>query len=133
MIEARAIIELFGKPANAIELALKEIVKKIGERENIEIQNTEYGKPEQKQQGYYTAFVEVTIKTKKFDDLIGFLIDFGPTNIEILEPEQIKITNDELETSLNDLLGKIHEFDKKLKTITTHYLQLEQKLNQLKK
>lgn len=129
MIQFRAIIEVFGKPKEAVEQMLREIVKKIKERDEIKVIKEDYNEAEPAQKEFFTAFVEVTLDVPNVETLLGFLIDFGPTNVEILEPDMIQIPNTELESAVNDLLNKIHEMDRNLKMITAKYVTEMQKHN----
>ncbi len=132
MFEIRCIIELFGKPADALLKVLDNIIKSIKEREEVELLKFEHGKPENVKGEFFSAFTEVTVRIRDIEKLIGFLIDFGPVNIEILKPVgEVVIDSNDLESVLNDLMNKIHEFDNRLKVVGSKYAQLEDEYNKL--
>ncbi|MBR9678956.1 MAG: hypothetical protein GON13_01705 [Nanoarchaeota archaeon] len=121
------------KAKEALSNYLKELVNVMNQRESITVLADKLEKPKLTGDNIFTNFVEVTVEIKNFSGMLGFIIDFGPINIEILEPEGVvKIDSGELEGVTNDFIAKIHEYDKRLKAITAAFLKL-QKTTQNKK
>ena len=121
------------KAKEALNNYLKELVNVMNQRDDITVLEDKLEKPKVSGDNIFTSFVEVTVKLKTFSQVLGFIIDFGPINIEILEPEGlVKIDSGELEGVINDFIAKIHEYDKRLKAITAAFLKV-QKTTQNKK
>jgi hypothetical protein len=114
------------KAKEALTNYLKELVNVMNQREDITVLTDKLEKPKVSGDNIFTSFVEVTAEIKDFSGVLGFIIDFGPINIEILEPEGVvEIDSGELEGVINDFIAKIHEYDKRLKVITTAFLKLQ--------
>ena len=126
MLEGAAKHEDSNKAKEALSNYLKELVNVMNQRENLTVLEDKLEKPKTEGNNIFTSFVEVTVKVETFSEVLGFIIDFGPINIEILEPEGIVgIDSGELEGVTNDFIAKIHEYDKRLKAITTAFLKLQ--------
>jgi hypothetical protein len=127
----RAVIEVLAKPEKAAVLMLKEIAKLVDKREKIRVLEEKHAKPENIGGDFFTAFVELELEVDDFSNLVGFIIDFGPVSIEIIEPEDlVEIDVGDMEAVLNDLIGKIQDYDKKLKLVTAEYLKFRKKATQ---
>ena len=114
------------KAKGALSDYLKEIVNLINQRNDITVLADKVETPKLISDNVFTSFVEVTVEIKNFSGVLGFIIDFGPVNIEILEPEGVvKIDSGELEGVINDFIAKIHEYDKRLKAITAAFLKVQ--------
>jgi len=114
------------KAKNALSDYLKEIVNLINQRNDITVLADKVEKPKSTGNNVFTSFVEVIVEIKNFSGVLGFIIDFGPINIEILEPEGVvKIDSGELEGVINDFIAKLHEYDKRLKAITAAFLKVQ--------
>ncbi len=133
MFEISCSLEIFGKPKEAVEMTLKELVERVKLREEIEVKKESYEKavPMEKTPDFFIASVELILKIGGFEALAGFVVDFGPAQLEILKPhDKITLDVNELESGLNEALIKIQELDKRLKVATN---LLVQEKNQNKK
>ena len=126
--KVRVVIEVVARPEKAAELMLQEIVKLVKKRRVINVLNEKHAKPEPVSKEFFTAFVELELEIQELSNVIGFIIDFGPVSLEILKPEDVvEIDAGDLEAVLNDLIGKVQDYDKKLKLVTAEYLKLRKK------
>jgi len=111
---ARVIIEMLGAPKEYIETTLKNYIEKL-KKDGIKIIK-ETVEPAQKQNELFSTFVELDVEFEKMEELFGFCFDSMPSSVEILEPEELKITAGDLSDHLNDLQAKLHEVDMVVKT-----------------
>ena len=58
----------------------------------------------------WSQIIKMEIVSKKLHDLVGFVIDFGPSSIEILEPKKFETEMGEAQNILNSVAEMIHRF-----------------------
>ncbi len=58
----------------------------------------------------YSQVSEVTMLTKDLDELTTIVINYGPSAIEILEPEKMTITMREAQNVLSSIADMMHKF-----------------------
>ena len=59
----------------------------------------------------FGTFVELEMKFKDMFILGNFCFDYMPSSIEILEPEELKLSNRDVAAVFNDLQGRLHKVD----------------------
>ena len=134
-IQSRAIIEVVGKPKEHVEEALKEYIDKI--KNNSEIEVLKYDVSEAKEvedervKGLFGLFVEIEILVKDLPTLTGFCFDYMPSSVEIIEPKELKIKENQLSAFINDLQGKLHSLDMLVKQLNQRDGFLKNNINAL--
>ncbi|RLE44296.1 hypothetical protein DRJ19_00725 [Candidatus Woesearchaeota archaeon] len=110
-LRARTIIELVGKPKDFVERAFKKMRELIKQHPGLELisEDIEPVKEKPGTKDIFGGFIEVEAKFSSLQSLIAFCFEFTPTSVEIIEPEQITIKNNELTAIFNDLQAKLHE------------------------
>jgi len=122
-IKARMIIEILGFPAEALKKTLAKIVEEIKTR--VDVTDEEHAEPKPAGQGkILSSFVELEFTAPDFEKFMGIMIDFGPTNVEILEPQKMEIGINEMQNSFNDLLQRLQELSNKLQVLQANNLIL---------
>ena len=58
----------------------------------------------------YTYVVELEVATETYDQLVFLAMNYGPSGIEILEPEKLKLDMGEAQSILNSISEMIHKF-----------------------
>ncbi len=58
----------------------------------------------------YSSIVELELITENFDKLIHLAMNYGPTNIEILEPSKLSLPAGEAQAIANTVADIIHTF-----------------------
>lgn len=108
----RAILEVLGRPQAHVEEALKEYLRKIQEdtRYKILVQETAPSK-QQEGQEMWTVFSEIEAQTNDVKNIVTFCFDYMPSMIEIIEPEELTLTDVEASMFFSDLQGKLHNVD----------------------
>ena len=124
-LKTRLIIEIAGCPQEHINNALKATAEKFGKetkqvkvtgRKIKDAQPVKIGKIENVDM--FSGFIEFEADVETFSTLVGLIFDWMPSSVEIIEPEDIKENIVELNNILNDLTGRLHQYDavtKKLK------------------
>ena len=108
----RALIEVLGKPKEHVEESLQGYIQKIKEDDSYNVISEDLAVVEKREkEELWATFAELEIKTERIDHLIDFCFDFMPSVIEILEPNELVISEQQLSTFFNDLQSKLHQVD----------------------
>ena len=77
--------------------------KEFGEMKKVEkpLPNIDYG---------YSLTCEIELISKKFDDLVQIVTEYGPSAIELLEPLKFSINAGEAQAVLNSISQIMHDF-----------------------
>ena len=113
-VETVCVIELVGSPKEHVEEVMKKIVDKVKESYKLVDSKTFDAKQMDK---LWAIFSELTIKFNKIEDLIGFCFDYMPSSVEIINPNKFIVNNTDINTLLNDLVGRLHEYDMMMKNL----------------
>lgn len=114
-LTVRAIIEILGTPKEHVEETMNKIVGMVKKDYEARASTIHEAKEMDK---FWSTFVEMELRIKKIDDLIGFCFDFMPSSIEILEPNKIYADNFEMNNLFNDLLARLHQYDMVVKNLS---------------
>ncbi|MEM5804821.1 MAG: hypothetical protein QXU82_03190 [Candidatus Aenigmatarchaeota archaeon] len=96
--------------------SLESLLKKMEEDKRVRIyrkDSSEASKVENPIPGVkegWSQVVQLEAVSKKFEDLVGFVIEFGPSSIEILEPKKLTTDIGEAQSILNSVAEMIHRF-----------------------
>lgn len=117
-IVANTIIEIAGAPLEHVEKTMEKVIDLVSSDKNMKIIKKETSKPKENEfdhpikQGekvkVWSTFTEFEIEFKSFDALTNFCFEFMPSSIDIIEPVQLKIGAEEVNLTLNDILGRLH-------------------------
>jgi hypothetical protein len=129
-IRALFIIEVAGRPPEHLTETLKKIVEKMKEEKDLEVKSEKVNKPApmKNQKDFYTNFVEVEIECGDIQKLLFTIFRYMPAHIEIISPENIRLTNDGLGAVLNELTRRLHGYDEIARVIQVEKNILEKKL-----
>lgn len=127
-IYARAIIEVLGKPKEHVANALKEFVQKIKEDKALKIIKEDFAEPKEHGQMWAT-FVELEFEAKNITTITGFCFDYMPSSVEIIEPEALRMSRDNISDFLNDLQAKLHGLDMLVKQAKSENVFLRKNIN----
>jgi DNA-binding MarR family transcriptional regulator len=113
-IHIRAIVEMLGKPKEHVEETLKLYMDKLAESQDFIVIYNDYS-PAEDRDGLFYNFVESEILIKGVENVAWFCFDYMPASIEIIEPTSLKYRSSEMTNFLNDLLGRLHTLDARIK------------------
>ena len=120
----RAIIEIAGKPKDYVEKTMKLVVDKLKQEKGIKIKHSKTHGAEQ-HEDIFSTFADVELEIQDFDTLLFFCFEYTPSSIEFLEPEEVHMDLIKLTEIFNDLLGRLHQTDMKLKNANAAVILLE--------
>ena len=133
MVEERIklllIYEILGRPPEHIKQSLESLIDQIGQNPGIKILSKKVHEPhpveeeklkkmDQKVDNIFSTFAEVEIEVNNLAIVFKLILNTLPSNIEILEPSELRLKNFDLSGVLAELTVKLHQFDEVAKALT---------------
>ena len=132
-IRVLLIFEILGRPPEHIKESLDEFVSKLGEQKGVELVCKTIHEPkpfeDNNAKDLFTTFAEVEVILDNLNVLFAVVLNMLPSSIEIIQPEEVRLTNCELTTVLSELTLKLHKYDEIAKTITIENGNLVNQIN----
>ncbi|MAG02007.1 hypothetical protein CMI42_01610 [Candidatus Pacearchaeota archaeon] len=117
-IKALFIFEILGRPKEHIKISLEQLIDRIGENKGVEIVNGKVHEPHlldkdknPSDKEIFSTFAEVEMEVDNLSLLFAIILNTLPSNIEILEPSELRLKNFDLTAVLSDLAVKLHKYD----------------------
>lgn len=108
----RALIEVLGKPKEHVEKSLKGYVEKLKQDKKYQVISEDYAETKKRdKEELWATFAELEIKATDIDDLIGFCFDYMPSSIEVIEPNELGLSNVNISHFLSNLQARLHQVD----------------------
>jgi hypothetical protein len=127
---ARLIFEVYGKPKEHVEKTLSLMVDKFKEMKDIKILKQKFFDPKEVE-GMWTNFMELDIIFKDIGKLIDMVIDYLPSSVEIIEPENLNVNSTDFSGVLNDLSVKMINMSNEYSKAKTEKDIIKRKINTL--
>lgn len=115
-IHSSLLIEVLAATAEAAKSALEKHVDKMGTDKRIILTKKDFKevreveKPIEGIEKAYSYLVHVEFLADKFETLVYVAMTYGPTSMEILNPDSIKINLAQAHAILNTIADMIHRF-----------------------
>ena len=113
-IRSWVVFEALAIKENVAKDALENLIEKLDKDDRVKIYKKNFGeanKVEKPMQGVdfgYSLTCEVNLVSKSFDNLANIAIEYGPSALEILEPEKIILKMGEAQAILNSIANMMH-------------------------
>lgn len=113
MIRARMIIEIMGRPPEHVLKAIELMISKLGQEKGVTINTQTTHEPMKVKEAndLYTTFAELEVTFDSVPTYLGIMFAYLPSNIEIIEPQELRIKNQELTSLGNTIISRIHSYD----------------------
>jgi len=121
----RVIIEIMGTPRDHVEKTMKLVLDKFKEGYKVKKENL-HEATQLKQ--FWSTFVELDVEVEKIEEITAICFDYMPSSIEIIEPIDLKIKNQDFSNLMNDLLAKLHRYDMVLKNLNAENTLLKKQM-----
>ena len=132
-VELRCMLELLAKPKEVAVDALKKILSNIEEEGNkLAVTDVTYSEPQKVEADFYSAFATFKIKADP-TSIFGFVLDYAPSSIEVLNTRELRLSMSDLQGILNDISGRLNQMDQSIKTFSAQNAILGNENSQLKK
>jgi hypothetical protein len=131
-IRAMFVLEILGRPPEYLTETLNNLVQKIKEEKGVKVKDTKINPPAlmKDQEDFYTSFAEIEVETENALYLTILMFKYMPAYIEIISPQNISLTNSELNDVLNELTRRLHGYEEIARVLQTEKTILEAKLRE---
>ena len=130
-IHAKMIVEIAGSPESHVAETLNLLAKKFAEKNpEVRVKKADVN-PTKKipdSEKFFTGFIEFEVEVASIAAMIGLVIDYMPSSIDIIGPEEIKENSINLAEIMNDLSGRLHQYDAEVKTLKAEKTIMEREL-----
>ena len=128
------VIEIVGAPKEHVEDTLRLLLKQLREEKGMDVVGGKVHEPKlQEGTPFFTTFAELDLLVKDFSTLIRLCFSYMPSSIEVVEPAQFRVGPAEFSGLFNELLGRLHEIDMRLKNTNAANVLLDKNLYNLLK
>ena len=115
MIDSEMSFEVVATSPVVAEQALKKHIEKLSSLPRIEVSNVSYGgarevKFSDKIPKAYSVVATCRVRAPSFYDFLNIIMVYGPSSIEILEPESLELGIAEMQNIANVVAGLVHKF-----------------------
>jgi hypothetical protein len=131
-IQAEMILEILGRPAEHIKVALTALVEKLGSEKGVKVISKTIHEPSpiKDSKDLHTTFAEVSVEFDTFANYFGVIFSYMPAHLEIISPTNVELSNLEMNDLGNKLISRLHEYDAIAKTIINEREFLVEKLKE---
>jgi hypothetical protein len=132
-INAIFILEVLGRPPEHITKTLGELAERMGEEKDIKVLNKKIHEPTplKNKKDFFTNFAEIEVETNNILKLAMLVFKYMPAHLEILHPENLDLTNNQVSEVFNELTRRLHGYDEVARIVTVEKKLLEKKLKSL--
>lgn len=118
-LQIQLILEILGRPAENVKQALASIVTKLSNEQQVKILEHTLHEPVPVKdvKDLYTAFADITLEIRSLDAYFNVLFMYLPSHVELLYPENISLSNAELNAFANSIMQRMHQYDATVKNV----------------
>ncbi len=95
------VVEVSAVDRETLERALKDIVEKMKKEKRMEVRRAEVSSIERGEDGYYYAHIDANIVFYGLEPLVYFIFFYGPSVMELLSTNDMKVTPSDLQGAVN--------------------------------
>lgn len=120
-LEIRLIIEILGKPKDHVLLTMKNLIAQLEKEKGVTLTQQTVHEPRlvKDSKELYTTFAEIEAQFESVNVFFGIIFAYMPSNIEIISPSSMKMTNEEVGTIGNTLIGRLHLYESVTKKLVS--------------
>ncbi len=145
-IRAVFIIEVLGRPAEHVKMAVENFIEQINKEEGVRIiektvhepkeieetaENKEKLKGEDLTQKLFVTFAEIEAEFDNMNQVLFIAFKYMPSNFEIISPETLVLKNSYFNELITGVLLRLHKYDEITKTLLTERQIIEHNLRKL--
>ena len=109
-LRLKAVVEFKAVETTLLEKQMKEIEEKLHKDKRFTIYDI-YKAPPQKVGEHYSSYMEVNLSAKDFTSIVKFMYFFGPSSVEVLRPEKVVLSMDDLQEALMEMAEMIQSYN----------------------
>ena len=127
MIKLRTVIEIAGFPKEHIEETMQKIVSNLKQDKDVVVLSAVIADTTQIKT-MWSVFSELELEFNTTTQMLNFCFDYTPSYIEIFEPTKLEITANDFSSFINDLLGRLHQYNVVMTNLNAENIILKKKL-----
>ena len=108
-IRLKAFVEMQAIEENLLKKQLDKLEKVMRADQAFTIYSLERA-PIEKNGEYYSSFVEANFTVKDFVSLVRFMFFYGPSAVEVIKPERIEFSAQDLQDGLLDISAMVQKY-----------------------
>jgi len=128
-ILVRAIIEVLGIPKEHVIESIHSYVDNISNDSKFKLLKRDFSDVKEfgdKKHGkLFSIFAEIEFLAKNKAALMDFCFEYMPSSLEIIEPERMMLSANDLNALFNDMQARLHEMDKIVKSLRIENSNIE--------
>lgn len=114
-IEFSMIIEMMGRPVDYLKNTIEQMMLVIEKEQGIKLVSKKVHEPKKLEdknmaQELFTTFAEVRVKAE-MAKMFYIVSKYMPSHIEIISPENVKMSNSEFSSLLTEFAVRLHRYD----------------------
>src|SRR3989338_5386577 len=109
-LRLKAVVEFKAVEPTLLEKEIKDIEAKLRKDRTFTIYDI-YKAPAQQVGTHYSTYLEVNLSARDFTSIVRFMYFFGPSSVEVLKPEKIVLSMDDLQDALMEMAEMIQSYN----------------------
>jgi len=130
-IVIKIVLEMLGAPKEHVEETMKKVIEKMKGAATVR-EFKEFPAEKVEDKPFFSSFTEAEIEFKDIEKVVGFCFDFMPSSVELLHPSELKMTGPNMNSFLNDILARLHQYDMVLKNVHAQNILMKKEIEKLK-
>lgn len=112
-LQSNLILEILGRPQEHVKETLNTLAVRLGSEKGVKVTNTHYHDPipAENSDSLFSAFAELDVEFESLEALYTILFSYLPAHIEIISPESLSQSNNDLNDLTNAILKRMHDYD----------------------
>lgn len=111
-IQASFILEVLGRPKENVTEAFKLLFERMEKEKDIKLLDKKVHEPKPVEKtDLFTSFAEAEVELDSINSYIKLIFTYMPSNIEIINPEKLTLSNLDLNEMGNTLTQRLHHYD----------------------
>jgi hypothetical protein len=133
-LTAMMMLEVLGRPPEHLVETLNELIEKIGKEKGVKVIDFKIKEPTliKDQKDLFTTFAEIEIEVEQPLILAILMFKYMPAHIDVIEPENIHLTNNGFADILSELTRRLHSYEEIVRLLQTEKNILEKQLKSKK-
>jgi hypothetical protein len=112
-IQARLVIEMMGRPAEHLTATLNALIERMGNEKGVKITHKKLydAAPIKDSKDLFSAFFELEVTFDSLNALLGIMFAYMPSNVEIMAPQKLSFSREDISALANNLVARLHGYD----------------------
>ncbi len=132
-IRAMLILDIIGRPAQYLVDNLEQLIAEMKKEKGVKVIENKIREPVlmKDSKEFFTTFAEIEVETEDMMYLAVLMFKYMPAHVEVISPEEIKLSNAEWSEILSELTRRLHSYDEVARVIQAEKAMLLQKIREL--